>query len=440
MSGSEMLEALPHAPGVYLMKDSAFRILYIGKAKDLRKRVSSYFKSAADGLSGTQELKIGTMMPLVRKIDYLACASEREALLLERKLIQRHQPFFNSLWLDDKSYPYIKLTMAEDYPRVFWTRRKSRDGALYFGPYPKVSLVKNLLRHLWRRRFFPLRPCRWNFSPQAPLSRKKILGCLYYHTRECPAPCAARISRADYRKIANAAAFFFGGKFKKLRASIASDMRRRARALEFERAQELKLCLEALDHMGEHVAVEKIEEEQVQGPKPLEVARALERALGLPKPPLHIEAFDISNLFGKQAVGSVVCLRSGEPLLGHYRRFRVRTVAGIDDFAMMREVVGRHLTRLVKAKSELPDLVLIDGGKGQLAAAVQAAQSAGVSVSLAGLAKREEEIFVPGREEPVRLLRSDPALHWLQRVRDEAHRFAISYHRLLRKKRLLEEA
>src|SRR5256885_7142491 len=186
---NSMLEPLPHACGVYIMRAAAMEVLYVGKANDLAKRVSQYFNPSR------RDPKHSVLVPLIRKIDYIACKSEREALLWERRLIQNHQPLFNAMWKDDKSYPYVKITMEEDFPRFIMSRNKKRDGGLYFGPYPKVSLLKGLLRYLWKHKLFPLRPCHWDFSVERPLSPKKINACLYYHTRQCPAPCAGRISR-----------------------------------------------------------------------------------------------------------------------------------------------------------------------------------------------------------------------------------------------------
>lgn len=425
-------EHLPHACGVYIMRDAAMEVLYVGKANDLAKRVAQYFNPSRT------DRKHSLLVPLIRKIDYIACASEREALVWERRLIQKYQPFFNSLWKDDKSYPYVKITMQEDYPRFIMTRQKKRDGALYFGPYPKVSLVKSLLRYLWMHKLFPLRPCLWDFSVKNPLSPKKIHACLYYHTRQCPAPCAIRISRMGYRKIAQNAAMFFRGDFLRLKKAWTAEMTQASKRLDFEKAARLRDNLSALDHMKERVSLQSIAPEGVA--RRLESSQGvseLQKVLALDRPPYHVEAFDISHFQGKATVGSMVCFEGGVPHRDHYRRFKIRSVTGIDDFRSIREVVLRRYRRLSDSGEPLPDLVLIDGGKGQLGMALDALNELKLRIPLAALAKREEEIFTPNRSEPIVLGPDSPARQLVERLRDEAHRFAVTYHRLLRKNKLL---
>ena len=424
---------LPHAPGVYLFRDAAGGVLYVGKAKDLAKRAAQHFDPRRS------DPKAKEFLPLTRSVDYLLCASEREALLVEDKLIKRYRPFFNITLRDDKTYPWLKLTIGEDFPRLFWTRRRKRDGSLYFGPYPKVTLVRSLIKYLFRTRIIPLRPCSFDFSTTKPLAQKKIQGCLYYHTKQCPAPCAGRISPADYKALAHQAALFFEGRYDRLEKDFDAKMQRASKRQKFEVAGEFRDRLKALRHMKERVKVHTVAgaelEHRLEGSRGV---TALQKALALPKPPVHIECADISHLFGKETVASFVCFTGGEPNKDHYRRFKIKTVSGIDDFASMREVVGRRLLGLFRAGSPLPDLMLIDGGKGQLGAALDAMKDVGISVPAAGLAKQEEEIFLPGKPDSLRLDRADPALRLLQHLRDEAHRFAISYHRLLHGKALLE--
>jgi len=422
---------VPHACGVYLMRDSRGGILYIGKAKDLFKRVSQYFNPNKPDLKNT------VLAPLVRAIDYIPCASERESLLLERRLIRERQPFFNAMWKDDKTYPYVKLTLSEDYPRLMLTRRKVKDGGLYFGPYPKVALIKGLLEHLWRQKLFPLRPCRWNFNLAKPLDPRMMRACLYYHTRECPAPCAGRISPEDYRAIARNAALFFSGKREGLRRAFAAQMRSASQRMEYENAARLRDNLLALEQMGEHVRVRALAADDIS--RSLESSRAvtdLQTALGLAAPPNHVECFDVSHFQGRQLVAGMVCFQGGQPHKDHYRRFRLREVSGVDDFRSIAEAVRRRYSRLLREGQALPDLVLIDGGKGQLGAALAELQALKLRIPVAALAKRIEEVFLPGRPEAILLERGRPALRLLQRLRDEAHRFGVAYHRLLRGKAL----
>jgi len=454
------LSSMPHSPGVYLMRDRAGRILYVGKARDLAKRVGSYFVDRKD-----HSAKVSALVASIHHVDYLPTESEREALILEQGLIRRLQPHFNTMWKDDKSYPYIKLTWQEDFPRMFLTRKTPRDGSIYFGPYPDVGLVRKLLRYLWKQHLFPLRPCRYEFSEKNPLPLVKAKHCLYYHTKECPAPCVARISKVGYRQIAQDAKLFLRGNFKPLLATWQKEMKEASASQDYERAAQLRDNLSALQHMDERVTLRRIDLADVVDR--VDRSRAitdLQKALDLKRPPIRIECFDISHLQGVETVASMVAFERGEPKKDDYRKFTIKTVQGIDDFASMAEVVGRRYRRLLAEKKRLPDLILIDGGKGQLSAAVSALQTViprgrwrGIHGSptetlgdddskkvrlpfgIASLAKQEEELFLPDREEPIRLPKDSAALHLVQRVRDEAHRFAITFHRRRRAKRFLGE-
>lgn len=415
------------------MRDAAGDILYIGKALDLAKRVAQYFNP------NKEDVKVQALAPLVRRVDYVLCASEREALLLERRLINENQPFFNAMWKDGKTYPYLKVTLGEDFPRILTTRKKIRDGGAYFGPFPRVAPVKSLLRYLWKQKMFPLRPCRWDFSVGKPLDPRKIKACLYYHTKECPAPCAARISKDDYRTLAQRAVLFFKGRYKDLREDFEREMKEASAAQEYERAAQLRDNSAALALMGERVRVRKVEADEIGGH--LAATRRvtdLQAALGLAAPPVHIECFDISHFQGHETVASMTCFQGGKPHRDHYRKFLIREVSGIDDFKSMREAVYRRYKRLNAEKARLPDLVLIDGGKGQLGAAAEALAELKVRIPLASLAKRIEEIFLVGRTESIVLPLGSPALQLVQQLRDEAHRFGVAFHRQRRDKKLFE--
>jgi len=431
----ESLARLPHSPGVYLLRDRASQILYIGKAIDLRKRVASYFRS--QGLAP----KIRALMDDVQHVDYIASQSEREALVVEQRLIQRHQPLFNTMWKDGKTYPYVMISTAEDFPRVRLTRKRVRDGARYFGPYPNVNAVRSLLDWVWKRKLFPLRPCDYEFTEKEPLAYPKVRSCLYLHTGECPAPCLGRISKDDYRKITDRALLFFEGKNAALGRLWEKEMQTAARNLNFEAAARLRDHLKALERMRQPVTFRALREDDVQGR--LQTTRALQelqKALGLPRPPLRIECFDISHVQGSDTVASLVAFTNGKPDKSRYRKYKIQTVSGGDDFASMAEVVRRRYRRVKAENLGWPDLILIDGGPGQLSAARRALEKVtGRAVPLASLAKREEVVYLPDRREPLRMPRSSPALHILQRVRDEAHRFAVAFHRARRGKRLLPE-
>jgi excinuclease ABC subunit C len=430
------LSAIPHSPGVYLMRDRTGHILYIGKARDLAKRVASYFAKRSD-----ETAKVAALVASIHHIDYLPAESEREALIIEQNLIRRLQPYFNTMWKDDKTYPHVKLTWKEDFPRIFLTRKIVRDGSKYFGPYSNVTPIKRLLRYLWKQHMFPLRPCRYEFSDKNPLPLEKAKQCLYYHTKECPAPCVGRISKTDYRQIAKEAGLFFRGNFGPLEIAWQKEMKEASTAQNYERAAQLRDNLEALGHMNERVTVHQIDLSDVTDRVDRSRAiTALQKALNLKIPPIRIECFDISHFQGTETVASMVAFERGEPKKEDYRKFKIRTVRGIDDFASMGEVVGRRYRRLRDENRKLPDLVLIDGGKGQLQAAQKAIRQVLDSAripAMASLAKREEELFLPDHEHSVRLPLDSPAMHLVQHVRDEAHRFAITFHRQRRAKRFL---
>ncbi len=428
---------LPHAPGVYLMRDSAGTILYVGKARDLAKRVASYFVNKSDHAP-----KINILVTAIHHIDYIPTASEREALIVEQRLIRQIQPHYNTMWRDDKSYPYIKLTVQEDFPRLYITRKKIRDGALYFGPYPQVHSMRKLLVYLWKHKFFPLRPCKYEFSVAQPLPLEKAKQCLYYHTRECPAPCVGRVSKEQYNHITANVKHFFEGHYKPLMIQWEQEMKEASKKQNYERAAQLRDNLGALQHMDERVTLRQIDIADVAGF--VDMSRAvtdLQKALDLHYPPQRMECFDISHIQGTEPVASMVIFDRGKPMKSGYRTFKIKTVVGIDDFASMAEVVGRRYRRLLAEKAPLPDLILIDGGKGQLSSAAKAlkevfkeAQPRRRIPEIASLAKQHEELFVPERSNSICLPKDSAALHLVQHIRDEAHRFAITFHRKRRAK------
>ncbi len=412
------------------MRNSAGAILYIGKAVDLRKRVSNYFRPT--GL----DVKIRALMAEVKHIDYIAAGNEREALVIEQRLINRHQPAYNTMWRDDKSYPYVRISLNEDFPRIDLTRRKKNDGARYFGPFPDVRPIRRLLQWIWNRHIFPLRPCRLAFSENQWPPRSKVQSCIYLHTGKCPAPCVGRISRKDYRKIAERVVLFFEGGHARLEKTWRREMKAAAKARNFELAAHLRDNIRAVEQIRQRVTVRALRPEEVQSR--IEATQALselKNALALPRPPLRIEAFDISHSQGTATVASLVTFDRGKPAKAGYRKYIIKTVRGVDDFASMEEVVGRRYRRLMEEEAAMPDLILVDGGPGQLSAALKALEKAGVKKQpIAALAKQEEEIYRPGAPEPVRLPKDSPALQLLQHVRDESHRFAVGFHRQRRGK------
>ncbi|MGE5279920.1 MAG: excinuclease ABC subunit UvrC [Deltaproteobacteria bacterium] len=411
MGLKEEVKRFPDAPGVYFMKDAAGRIIYIGKAVCLKKRVQSYFARTP------ASLKTQVMMGRVRAIDYESLESEHEALLREAELIKFYEPPFNIVLKDDKSFPYIKITQ-EDFPRVTIARRRREEaGADYFGPYTDATRLRQAVKIL--RKAFPFCSCRR--FPKRP--------CLRYHLGLCPAPCCGKITKRAYRERIRRLEDFLAARDEDLIADLGRRMRALVKRQRFEEAARIRDQLEALTLL--------IALRPRSGRAP--AVDADFRALGLKRLPRRIEAFDISNLYGRESVGSMVSFWDGRPDKDNYRRFRIRTVEGVDDYAMMREVVRRRYARLREEGARLPDLILIDGGPGHLAAAAGVLEELGVNVAIIAIAKKEELIYTKGNNQPLRLGAGSPLLRLIQRARDEAHRFALRYHRLLRGKNAFEE-
>ena len=420
----EKIKALPAGSGVYLMKNRRGEIIYVGKATSLKNRVSSYFQGR-DSAPKTQAL-----VSQIANLDYIETRSAKEALLLEFELIKRFRPRYNVMYRDDKSYPYLKLTWAEKYPRLLQTRMKKKDGAKYYGPYPDGSHLRRILHYV--RKYFPLRYCKKVTLPDKP--------CFYLHLRRCPAPCTGQIDEQRYRNIVREVDLFLRNKHQSLLEYLDRQMAEYSRKMEYEQARRVLQEKEFITQLLSQVRFRKIAPEQLLKTNLDRISQeqflpVLQHELGLRRLPAKIEAFDISNISGTNAVGSMVTFLNGSPAKSQYRRFRIRTISGIDDYAMLREVLQRRYQRLLAEKKELPDLILIDGGKGHLAQGVMELKKLGLEdVPVASIAKKEEHIFLPGRSLPVVLDRRSPALQLVRHVRDEAHRFAITYHRLLRKK------
>lgn len=539
---AEKLKLLPDSPGVYIMKDDHGRIIYVGKAIVLKNRVRQYFQN-----NRSHTPKVRAMVSHVADFEIIMTHSEVEALILECNLIKKHRPRYNISLKDDKSYPYVKVTVNEEYPRVFLTHRVQKDGARYFGPYTNVTAVHESLKLL--RRLFPLRTCR--HLQERP--------CLEYHIRRCLAPCAGKVTKEEYAAMIRAVLLFLEGRTEDVERELSQRMAKAAEAYHFEVAARLRDQLQAVrkvaekqnivtgsgnqDAVGmarsevgvcvqiffiragkmigrEHFLLQGSEEESDEDiltaflqqyyhratfiPQevllPLELPAAerelleaflqekkrqgrvsllcpkrgtkhdivamaagnaekylsdeaarikraneqtqgaveeLGRYLGLKTPPNRMECFDISHIQGSETVASMVVFEGGLPKKSDYRRFKIRSTEGKpDDFLSMREVTTRRYVGL--PEDELPDLIVIDGGKGQLSSALEIIRGAGhKDVPVVGLAKQFELVFTEGNPEPVVLPRHSQALYLIQRIRDEAHRFAITYHRKLRGKRNL---
>ncbi len=545
------VEHLPTGPGIYMFRDAAGELLYIGKAKSLRSRVRSHFSQ-----DPASSLKNREMIRRVADVETMVVGSEAEALLLEANLIKEHGPRFNIQLRDDKKYPYIKVTVQEPFPRVYVTRNLRNDGARYFGPYTEVGLMRQALEVV--KRAYTVRSCRYDLPDEAP-----DRPCLDYHIGRCKAPCVGLQDRADYRAMIDEILEVLNGRTGAVRARVEAEMDEAARDLDFERAAARRDVLaglrsierrqRAMDVRGgdqdvvgvaqdgevacavllrirdgrllgrevdqfenlaaedqdallsavatrfylgrgehgtadlpaeilfpwdfedrdvlegmlndaarrrlrthvpqrgdkrrlvelaaqnaRHMLEERTVLDEATRSRADDVLYELQEALELKVVPRMIVCFDISHTQGAELVGSAVVFENGEPDKDEYRRFRVRGDWGNDDYRSMAEVVGRYMRRRLDEDRHVPELAVIDGGKGQLSAAVAAARDAGArDVAFCALAKREEEVFVPGRSSPIALARSSPAARLLQRVRNEAHRFAVSYNRTLRKRRTL---
>jgi excinuclease ABC subunit C len=541
----EQLRGLPASPGVYLFRGATDAVLYVGKAKSLRPRVRSYFRG------GDARPHLNKLVDRVERIEVIVTQNEVEALHLEQNLVRRHRPPFNVRLRDDKSYPYIAVTVEDDYPRVMFTRERHRRGVVYFGPYSSAKKVRETLDVL--NRVFPYRPCE---GPQP--GRHSGIPCLDYHIERCLAPCVGYVSKDDYRAIVDGVVEFLSGETRPILRELERKMHEAASRQEFEAAARYRNRLASVRHLAERQAADKraigtidvlgiavdgdratvqvfplrdgrlidrysfhlenaagqdlaglvesfcveyygsapsvppqivvppeaghmagledflserrgsrvdvrpalrgekrrllelatqnaklaLEQDSAESERKrlrrIEALEELRERLNLESLPIRIECFDISNIQDTAPVGSMVVFQDAAPKKAHYRKFGIRRTDGQDDFAMMAELVSRRFARATKVTSDdydegfaaIPNLVVIDGGKGQLSAALAAMQAFDLPrVAVIALAKREEEVFVPGRSDPIRLEPGSPGLQLLQRIRDEAHRFALGFHR-----------
>ena len=547
---AEKLENLPAAPGVYQHKDAAGKVLYVGKAKNLRNRVRQYFQK-----SRSLGPRIEQMLTKATDLDVIVTDSEVEALILEANLIKKFKPRYNVSLKDDKSYPYIVIT-GEPYPRVFITRHVRRDGSRYFGPYTDVKNVRSALKAI--RDIFMIRSCNFLIDEEA-IRKKKFKVCLDYHIKKCEGPCEGLVSRERYNAMIDQVASLLRGKTGSLIRTLRAEMERLAAERRFEDAAVLRDRIKGLEAYSErqkatdldstdrdivafasdaddacgvifklrdgkmvgrqHYYMGNVEGKpegeileallqqyyleaedipsEVYTPVPLEDAEAfarwlgtrrgepvtlavpqggeeaklvrltqsnakflleelkiqkmkradyiphpllaLQKDLGLDRVPRKIECFDNSNIQGSDPVASMVVFVDGKPRKSEYRKFKIQSVSGPDDFASMREIIERRYTRLLEEQGELPDLIVVDGGKGQLSSAVDVLAKLGLKEQpVIGLAKKLEEVFLPGRSDPEMIAKASSGLRLLQQVRDEAHRFAITFHRTLRTKRTLQ--
>lgn len=549
LSLQEKLESLPQKPGVYQFKNAEGKVLYVGKAQNLRSRVRQYFQK-----SRSADSRLDALVPKIRDLDLIVTDSEVEALILEANLIKKLKPRYNVLLKDDKSYPYIVIT-AEPFPRVFVTRRIFKDGSKYFGPYADVKTMRHALKTV--RDIFMIRSCNYDLTDET-VSKKKYKVCLDYHIKKCEGPCEGLVTREHYRSMIDQVAKILRGKTEEVLRSLRSEMEKSSEGLRFEDAARIRDRLKAIEVYNERQKVvdakaedrdiiaiaargddaaavifkvregkvlgsrhfylnnaeDKKEEELLEAlmeryylesddippqillpavveseslirswlaaragfevsmdvPKAgdkakliamvrnnaqyllddLEVQRlkrgetfphavgALQKDLRIESPPRRIECFDISNTQGTDSVASLVVFVDGKPRKSEYRKFKIKTVEGADDFASMQEVVQRRYTRILEEGTPMPDLIMVDGGKGQLSSAREILRKLGLERQpIIGLAKRLEEVYLPAQSDPLSIPKTSAGLKLLQQIRNEAHRFAITFHRTLRSKRIL---
>ena len=445
------ISTLPHKPGIYLMKDRFGTVIYVGKARDLRKRVSQYFHPSR---RMGWDLKFNALVEAICDFDFHIVRSEPEAFLLEGKLIKEFHPRYNISFRDDKRFLMLKVNLNDPIPNFAFTRFRKDDGARYFGPFSNSGALRNTLALV--RHQFNLRGCR-AFTP----GEGDYKHCLYAHLKYCTAPCIGNVTRGQYLEQVMAACDFLEGQCVEMKEQLEAEMKKAAIAQDFEKAAGLRDLIRDL----KETTKKERKFERVPYTLPLSIdpqsdLADLAEVVGLRAPPRRIEGFDISNISGTFAVASLVSFKNGRPDRANYRRFKIKTVEGQDDFASMAEVVKRRYARILKESGRdavsasqnsgtaarrpsqvtiLPDLILIDGGKGQLNAACKELKKLGLEkIPIIGLAKEFEEIYLPGQSKPLRPGLDHPAVKLLQRIRDECHRVANSYNAQLRIKRISE--
>ncbi len=426
---------LPRTPGVYLMKDAKGRVVYVGKASMLRSRVASYFQPAAD-LGHKKQ----SMLDVVEDFQTIECEGEWEALLTENRLIKDLHPRFNARLTDDKTFPYLVITSREEFPGVFITRQPNDErfrGGRILGPFTSVYALREAMKLL--QRVFRFRTCELDIRSDDD-QRRYFRPCLLYAIGQCTAPCAAKISKDAYRADIDRLSRFLQSKRSVMLRQMRQEMADAAAKQDYEAAARLRdqvRAIEKLDERGSRSDQWQPETESLYV-DPRKGIRALQTALEMDDEPRCIECIDIAHLQGDQTVGSKVCFVDGRPLKNQYRRYKVRTASN-DDYAAIREVVSRAYREPGSGEGVYPDLIVIDGGAGQLSAALEALREfAHKPPMIVALAKKEELIHAPQRDEPIRLSRHNAGLKMCQAIRDEAHRFAQHYHHILRRKKTIE--
>ena len=427
------IENFPTGPGLYFMKDKAGVVLYIGKAGNLRSRVKSYFQPGSDLIS-SRGPKIVEMVNKTCVVDCLETKSEVDAILQEARLIKDTRPPYNTNLTDDKTFPYLEITNREDFPGVYITRKPRKTSRL-FGPFTAVKDLRAAMVIL--QKIFKFRTCSLDIS-SSDKNRKFFRPCLLYSIKQCTAPCADRISRGDYKKVITDLGKFLNSKRSTILRQLNKQMAVAAGTLDYERAATLRDRIRLIERLDQRGTVSENVQPELFAVEPTQALEKLQKILNCPDSIRVIEGFDIAHTAGSETVASLVKFIDGKPFRSGYRRFKIKTVSGIDDYACLREVITRRYRQVPLGRELWPDLVLIDGGIGQLNAVAKVFKQMEVDIPpLASIAKKEELIYIFGRDTPLRLPANAPARKLLQYVRDEAHRFAQHYHHILRRKKTL---
>jgi excinuclease ABC subunit C len=431
----EAIKSFPTGPGLYFIKDEHDTVLYIGKAKSLRSRAASYFQVSSD-IASTRGPKIVEMVAKAASVDYLETESEVDAILQEARLIKDIRPPYNTDLLDDKTFPYLQITTSDEYPGIYITRTPGDKRSRLFGPFTSIRDLREVLVVL--QRIFKFRTCRLEIS-ESDKKRRFFRPCLLYSINQCSAPCAAKISREKYGEIIDDLTKFLRSRRSVILRELAEKMKAASAELRFEEAAALRDRIRLIERLDRRGSVTENVQPELFVQNLAEANEKLADMLGADSPIRTIEGFDIAHLGGTDTVGSLVKFIDGRPFKPGYRRFKIKTVEGINDYASLQEVIYRRYKRAADGREILPDMLLIDGGIGQLHA-VEAVlkEFDGPKPYLASLAKREEIIYVSGFDEPIRLPANSPVRKLFQRIRDESHRFAQHYHHILRRKTFLD--
>ena len=430
----EKIRSFPAGPGLYFMKDSGDKVLYIGKAKNLRSRVRSYFQPGID-LNSSRGPKIVEMLCKVETVDILETPNEVDAVLKEARLVKDIRPPYNTDLVDDKTFPYLEITSREDFPGVYITRKPRQKGNRLFGPFTSAKDLRGVLVVL--QKIFRFRTCNLNIS-EDDSKRRFFRPCLLYSIKQCAAPCGAKIDKHEYKKIITDLVKFLRSKRSIILRQLRKQMAEASEGLKYEKAAMFRDRIRLIERLDQRGTPDENVQPEVFAADPTEALIKLRELLQSSEPVRIIEGIDVANISGAEAVGSLVKFIDGKPFKSGYRRFKIKTVKGIDDYAMIAEVVKRRYKYAQRGEELWPDLVLIDGGLGHLRAAEKALREMKApDITIASIAKKEEDIYLQGKSKPLKLSAHSPVRKLLQYVRDEAHRFAQHYHHILRGKKLL---